>query len=140
MFKKGKIIEKFPKKNDENYEKEIIYLYLKMPFISDRDFVEEKKFFLNYTGIENTAFFLLHSIEREDVPINKKIVRGEMKINATYLKKINENETFFISIAQIELKMGIMNKMVIKEAPKGQKEWIENTLKNLNEFVKENKL
>ena len=141
MFKKGKIIEKFPKKNDENYEKEIIYLYLKMPLISDRDFVEEKKFFLNYTGIENTAFFLLHSIEREDVPINKKIVRGEMIINATYLKKINENETFFISIAQIDVKMsGIMSNMVIKESPKGQKEWIENTMKNLNEFVKENNL
>ena len=141
MFKKGKIIEKFPKKIEEDFEKEIIYLYLKMPLISDRDFVEEKKFFLNYTGIENTAFFLLHSIERKDVPISKKVVRGEMIINGTYLKQINENETFFISIAQIDIKMtGFMSNMVIKESPKGQKEWVENTIKNLKEFVKENNL
>ena len=64
-----------------------------------------------------------------------------MIINGTYLKQINENETFFISIAQIDIKMtGFMSNMVIKESPKGQKEWVENTIKNLKEFVKENNL
>ena len=138
MMKKGKSIEKIPQ--EVNLQKEYLYLYLKMPLmISDRDFVEEKKLWINHGNKEKTALFLLKSVERDDFPVNKGIVRGEMIINGNYLKEVEKNKTEMIMVCEMDIKMniGLANNLMAKEAPKGQREWVKDTLQRLPGYIKE---
>ena len=138
MMKRGKSIEKI--KYDDNLEKEYLYLYLKMPLMfDDRDFVEEKKLWINHGKKDKTALFLLKSVERDDYPIKKGIVRGEMIINGNYLEEISKNKTGIVMVCEMDIKMSssIATSLMAKEAPKGQKEWVKDTLKRLPEYIKE---
>ena len=138
MMKRGKSIEKI--KYDDNLEKEYLYLYLKMPLMfDDRDFVEEKKLWINHGQKDKTALFLLKSVERDDYPIKKGIVRGEMIINGNYLEEISKNKTRIVMVCEMDIKMniGLANNLMAKEAPKGQREWVKDTLQRLPGYIKE---
>ena len=139
MMKRGKSIEKI-KYDNSNLEKEYLYLYLKMPLMfDDRDFVEEKKLWINHGQKEKTALFLLKSVERNDFPIKKNIVRGEMIINGNYLEEISKNKTRIVMVCEMDIKMNssLLKSIMAKEVPKGQKEWVKDTLKRLPEYIKE---
>ena len=138
MLSKGHIIEKRHKV--ENYEIEYDYFYLSFPWpLSDRDFVEEKKSFHDYAGVKNTKVFLLKSTTHPLEPERKGIIRANLIMNGTYLKKINENLTDFKSIVQLDIKINssLAMKLMFSQAPKGQRDWVHETIKKLPEFIEE---
>lgn len=139
MLSKGHIIEERKKIN--NYlEIEYDYFYLKFPWpLNDRDFVEEKKSFHNYAGINDTKVFLLKSTTHPLEPEKIGVTRGNLIINGTFLRKINDNLTEFKSIAQLDIRINsnLAMKLMFSQAPKGQRDWVHETIKKLPEYIQE---
>lgn len=139
MLSKGHIIEERKKINND-LEIEYDYFYLKFPWpLNDRDFVEEKKSFHNYAGINDTKVFLLKSTTHPLEPEKSGVTRGNLIINGTFLRKINDNLTEFKSIAQLDIRINsnLAMKLMFSQAPKGQRDWVHETIKKLPEYIQE---
>lgn len=119
-------IDVLDKREEEDKTIEVLYLYMKMPFImSDRDWIQQKKFWNNYGGKEKTALFHMKSVENKDYPEKTKPVRAKMFIGGYYMEEVNENETKIITLNHTDVKLP---KMLFgtaqKKAPEGAKNFL----------------
>ena len=119
-------IDVLDKREEEDKTIEVLYLYMKMPFImSDRDWIQQKKFWNNYGGKEKTALFHMKSVENKDYPEKTKPVRAKMFIGGYYIEEVNENETKIITLNHTDVKLP---KMLFgtaqKKAPEGAKNFL----------------
>jgi hypothetical protein len=143
FFKVKPMIIKSEISNEEkDITKSIEYFYLKMPFIfSDRDFVNEKIECNNNYLKENSYCYVFHSIIDENCPEKNKIVRGEFIIQGIFIEKENENNTLLRMCSELNMKMAVGSvESVYKKIPEKQSKFIEDLIKNYEEYVKINNL
>ena len=70
-FKKHEIIQKYPVEN--GMEKEIDYLYIKMPVsMTDREIVQEKKTWSEFNGNPKNMLIVQRSITNSKYPVKEK--------------------------------------------------------------------
>lgn len=78
-----------------------IYTYIKMPFIfSDRDFVQKRKLWRNYTT--NPRSMLIHSksYDHDSYPEKEKPVRATIHIMGFYFQEIDAQNTMYSTISR----------------------------------------
>ena len=126
-FSKHEVVKEYPEK--DSIIKSIEYLLLKLPLMDNRDIVQEKKIWREYNGNKNCFLSIAKSIEYQNIPPKKKIIRGEMILNAVYLREDKSDETKIYLINNIDLKITSMIDLINKIVKKKPKEFIENLIK-----------
>ena len=129
-FKKHEVIQKFPIEN--GMEREIDYLYIKMPiFMTDRELVQEKKVWSEYNGNPQNFFKCQRSTTNSKYPVKEKPIRAEMIIGGMYLKEVSPQETLIYMINNFDLKITTGKDIVDKAAPSAAKDFFPNLIKYL---------
>ena len=74
-YKKHEIIQKYPIEN--GMEKQIVYLYIKMPvFMTDREVVLEEKIWSEYNGNPQNFFKCQRSTTNSKYPVKRKAYKS----------------------------------------------------------------
>ena len=129
-FKKHEVIQKFPIEN--GMEREIDYLYIKMPiFMTDRELVQEKKVWSEYNGNPNNMLVYQRSTTNSKYPVKEKPIRAEMIIGGMYLKEQSPQETLIYVINQFDLKMTTAKDLAASKSQEAAKEFIVNLTKQV---------
>ena len=129
-YKKHEVIQKYPIEN--GMEKEIDYLYIKMPvFMTDREVVQEKRVWSEYNGDPKHMLIAQRSTTNSKYPVKEKPIRAEMILGGMYLKEVSPNETFMILINYFDLKITTGKDIVDKKVPSSAKEFFNNLKKHL---------
>ena len=129
QYEKGKLISE---KMEGNIKIMEIYLYMKMPFIfSDRDFVVEKKCWLDYNGNKDHALFFLHSKENSQFPEKDKPVRGKYINRSGYVKPSGDNKCNLYICTCMDIKMSLGVSRMSKSGAEMQEKWFKNLSKEL---------
>ena len=132
-FKKHEVIQKYPAEN--GMEREIIYLYLKMPvFMTDREVVQENRTFSEYNGNPSNFLRIMKSTTNSKYPVQEKPIRAEVLIGGIYLKELSPQETSIIVINNLDLKMTTGKDLADKKAPESAKDYV----KNLSKYIGKN--
>ena len=123
LYSEGKLVSE-KKENPEVY---IYYLLLKMGFVfSNRDFVVQKKVWMDYNG--NKGHHLIHicSINHPDYPEKSDPVRGVFLNRACYLVPgSNEGETLMTLCNCIDMRMiNVGSFMAVSKGVDGMKKWV----------------
>lgn len=122
--------------NDGENGAEILYMTLKSPaFVSDRDFVQQRKIWKNFP---NDKSHILHfkSVNHPKCPRNKKYVRAETIISGYYIQdKGNGKDSILGIISQTDVRGAIPIWLVNKVAPKASKGWVSSLLKGCQMVV-----
>ena len=127
-YKKHEIIEKFPTEN--GIDKEIQYLYIKMPmFMTDRDLVKENLTWNEYNGNPKTMLIYSKSTTNAKYPPKEKPIRADMIISGMYLKEISDKETLIYMINNFDLKITTGKSVVDKAAPEKATNFFPNLIK-----------
>ena len=124
-FKTILLVEKLPKKENENFESFIQYSYMKFPaFMTDRDFLQKNKIWKNYLGNEKCVLGHNKSTTHEKYPEKTNPIRAEMIIGGFYFEEIHENLTkvYLINNADVKITTGIS--IVNKKAPESPQNFI----------------
>jgi hypothetical protein len=122
-YSKHLVIEDFPEEN--NYKTWIEYNYMKFPaFMTDRDFVLQFKFWMNYNGNKNVALFFNSSVEHNDYPAKSNPIRAEMIIGGNYLEQIDNNLTKIYLINHADVKASTGKSIINSKAPDSPKNFI----------------
>ena len=109
-----------------------MYLYMKMPFIfSDRDFVVQKKCWLDYNGNKDHALFYLHSIDNPNYPPGSKLVRGTYENRSGYIKPLGGNQCQIVTVSAMDVKMSLGYDTMAKNGAEMQEKWVKNLRKQL---------
>ena len=123
QYKKGKLISE--KTIDGNIKVMDLYLYMKMPFIfSDRDFVVQKKCWLDYNGNKDHALFYMHSIENSEYPAKSKPVRGTYVNRSGYVKPLGDNQCKINVVTCMDIKLSVGVDRMSKSGAEMQEDWI----------------
>ena len=131
IYKKGKLINE--KMIEGNIKVIDLYLYMKMPFIfSDRDFVVQKKCWLDYNGNKDYALFYMHSIENPDYPAKEKPVRGTFINKSGYVKPLGDNQCKLTMVTAMDIKMSLGVSAMSKSGADIQEKWVKNLKKELS--------
>ena len=126
------VIQKYPIEN--GMEKEIDYLYIKMPvFMTDREVVQEKRVWSEYNGDPKHMLIAQRSTTNSKYPVKEKPIRAEMILGGMYLKEVSPNETFMILINYFDLKITTGKDIVDKKVPSSAKEFFNNLKKYLEQ-------
>ena len=129
-YKKGKLLSE--KMIDGNIKVMDLYLYMKMPFIfSDRDFVVQKKCWLDYNGNKDHALFHIHSIENSEYPAKEKPVRGTYVNRSGYIKPLGENQCKLNVVTCMDIKMSLGYSTMAKNGAEMQEKWVKGLKKEL---------
>ena len=127
-FKKHEVIQKYPEEN--GMEREIVYLYLKMPvFMTDREVVQETKTYSQYNGNPSNFLRIMKSTTNSKYPVQEKPIRAEVLLGGIYLKEISPQETSIIVINNLDLKMTTGKDLADKKAPESAKDYVLNLTK-----------
>ena len=127
-YKKHEVIQKYPIEN--GMEREIDYLYIKMPaFISDREIVQEKRIWSEYNGNPKNFLFAAKSTTNPKYPVKEKPIRAEAIIGGMYLKEITPQETLMYLVSHTDLKMTTGISIVKGKTPGAAKDYVENLVK-----------
>ena len=130
QYKKGKLISE--KTIDGNIKVMDLYLYMKMPFIfSDRDFVVQKKCWLDYNGNKDHALFYMHSIENSEYPPKEKPVRGTYVNRSGYVKPLGDNQCKLNVVTCMDIKLSLGVERMSKSGAEMQESWIKALKKKL---------
>ena len=130
LYEKGKILNE--KTIEDNIKVMEMYLYLKMPFIfADRDFVVERKCWLDYNGNKDHALFYLHSIENSNYPAKEKPVRATFEYKSMYIKPLGANQCQMYLVTAMNLNLSVSSSTLIKSGQEKQEKWIKNLKKEL---------
>jgi len=130
QYKKGKLIGE--KTIDGNIKLMDLYLYMKMPFIfSDRDFVVQKKCWLDYNGNKDHALFYIHSIENSEYPPKDKPVRGTYVNRSGYVKPLGDNQSKINVVTCMDIKLNAGVERMSKSGAEMQEKWIKALRKKL---------
>jgi ElaB/YqjD/DUF883 family membrane-anchored ribosome-binding protein len=123
QYKKGKLISE--SNIDGNIKVMVLYLYMKMPFIfSDRDFVVQKKCWLDYNGNKDHALFYMHSIENSEYPPKEKPVRGTYVNRSGYVKPLGDNQCKLNVVTCMDIKLSLGVERMSKSGAEMQESWI----------------
>ena len=130
QYEKGQLLnEKMIEGNIKIME---MYLYMKMPFIfSDRDFVVQKKCWLDYNGNKDHALFYLHSIENSGFPAKEKPVRGNYENRSGYVKPLGPNQCKLNIVTAMDVKMSLGYSTMAKNGAEMQEKWVKKLKKEL---------
>ena len=129
QYQKGKLLKE---KMEGNIKIMEIYLYMKMPFIfSDRDFVVQKKCWLDYNGNKDHALFHIHSIENTEYPAKEKPVRGNYVNRSAYIKPLGDNQCELTIVTAMDIKMSLGVSTMSKSGAEMQEKWFKNLKKEL---------
>lgn len=129
-YKKHEIIQKYPIEN--GMEKQIVYLYIKMPvFMTDREVVLEEKIWSEYNGNPQNFFKCQRSTTNSKYPVKEKPIRAEMIIGGIYLKEQSPQETLIYVINQFDLKMTTAKDLAASKSQEAAKEFIVNLTKQV---------
>ena len=129
QYKKGKLINE---RMEGNIKYMDMYLYMKMPFIfSDRDFVVQKKCWLDYNGNKDHALFYLHSIDNPNYPPGSKLVRGTYENRSGYIKPLGGNQCQIVTVSAMDVKMSLGYDTMAKNGAEMQEKWVKNLRKQL---------
>ena len=129
-FKKHEVIQKYPIEN--GMEKEIDYLYIKMPvFMTDREVVQEKRVWREYNGNPQNMLICQRSTTNSKYPVKEKPIRAEMIVGGVYLKELSPQETLIILVKNFDLKITTGKDIVDKAAPSAAKDFFSNLAKYL---------
>ena len=130
QYEKGKLLnEKMIEGNIKVIE---MYLYMKMPFIfSDRDFVVQKKCWLDYNGNKDHALFFMHSIENSEYPAKEKPVRGNYENRSGYVKPLGPNQCKLNIVTAMDVKMSLGYSTMAKNGAEMQEKWFKKLKKEL---------
>lgn len=128
QYEKGKLIsEKMIEGNTKIME---VYLYMKMPFIfSDRDFVVQRKTWLDYNGNKDHALFHVHSIENPQYPEKDKPVRGTYINRSGYVKPLGDNQCKIDVCTCMDVKMSLGVSTMSKSGAEKQEKWVKGLKK-----------
>jgi ElaB/YqjD/DUF883 family membrane-anchored ribosome-binding protein len=130
QYKKGKLISE--SNIDGNIKVMILYLYMKMPFIfSDRDFVVQKKCWLDYNGNKDHALFYMHSVENSEYPAKDKPVRGTYVNRSGYVKPLGDNQCKINVVTCMDIKLNVGVERMSKSGAEMQESWIKALKKKL---------
>ena len=130
QYKKGKLISE--NTIDGNIKEMILYLYMKMPFIfSDRDFVVQKKCWLDYNGNKDHALFYMHSVENSEYPPKDKPVRGTYVNRSGYVKPLGDNQCKLNVVTCMDIKLSLGVERMSKSGAEMQESWIKALKKKL---------
>ena len=130
QYKKGKLISE--NTIDGNIKEMILYLYMKMPFIfSDRDFVVQKKCWLDYNGNKDHALFYMHSVENSEYPPKDKPVRGTYVNRSGYVKALGDNQCKINVVTCMDIKLNVGVERMSKSGAEMQENWIKALRKKL---------
>ena len=130
QYKKGKLISE--SNIDGNIKVMVLYLYMKMPFIfSDRDFVVQKKCWLDYNGNKDHALFYMHSVENSEYPPKDKPVRGTYVNRSGYVKPLGDNQCKLNVVTCMDIKLSLGVERMSKSGAEMQESWIEALKKKL---------
>ena len=130
QYKKGKLISE--NTIDGNIKVMILYLYMKMPFIfSDRDFVVQKKCWLDYNGNKDHALFYMHSVENSEYPPKDKPVRGTYVNRSGYVKALGDNQCKINVVTCMDIKLNVGVERMSKSGAEMQEKWIKALRKKL---------
>ena len=130
FYEKGKLINE--KVIDGNIKVSELYLYMKMPFIfSDRDFVVQRKCWLDHNGNKDHALFYLHSIENPDFPAKEKPLRANFEYKSMYIKPLGPNQCKLNNVTAMDLKLSVGVSTLMKSGQEKQEKWIKNLKKEL---------
>ena len=130
QYKKGKLISE--NTIDGNIKEMILYLYMKMPFIfSDRDFVVQKKCWLDYNGNKDHALFYMHSVENSEYPPKDKPVRGTYVNRSGYVKALGDNQCKINVVTCMDIKLNVGVERMSKSGAEMQEKWIKALRKKL---------
>ena len=130
QYKKGKLISEST--IDGNIKEMILYLYMKMPFIfSDRDFVVQKKCWLDYNGNKDHALFYMHSVENSEYPPKDKPVRGTYVNRSGYVKALGDNQCKINVVTCMDIKLNVGVERMSKSGAEMQEKWIKALRKKL---------
>ena len=78
-----------------------IYTYIKMPFIfSDRDFVQKRKMWRNYTTNPRSLLIHCKSYDHDSYPEKDKPVRATIHIMGFYFQEIDAQNTMYSTISR----------------------------------------
>ena len=128
-YKKGKLLKE---KTEGNIKIMEMYLYMKMPFIfSDRDFVVQKKCWLDYNGNKDHALFHLHSIENPEYPAKEKPVRGIYINRSGYVKPLGDNQCKLNIVTAMDIKMSLGVSAMSKSGAEKQENWFKGLKQEL---------
>ena len=139
LYSQAKVLEE---NNDEakNVNIKDLYFYMKMPiFFTDRDFVVRKKIWNDYDNKKGCYLLHMKSIENEEYPEKQNPIRGKIIIRTGYIcpYKDEEGEKCKLYLATcIDMKMNFGSSMIIKKASDGQRQWVEELIKNINKHEK----
>jgi hypothetical protein len=130
VYEKGKLLSE--KMSDNNIKIMEIYLFMKMPFIfSDRDFVVQKKCWLDYNGQKDHALFYIHSIEHPEYPAKDKPVRGTYENRSGYIKPLGPNQSQINVCTAMDIKMSLGVDTMSKNGAEMQEKWIKKLREGL---------
>lgn len=130
QYKKGKLISE--NTIDGNIKVFDLYLYMKMPFIfSDRDFVVQKKCWLDYNGNKDHALYYMHSIENSEYPPKDKPVRGTYVNRSGYVKPLGDNQCKLNVVTCMDIKLNVGVERMSKSGAEMQEGWIKALKKKL---------
>jgi hypothetical protein len=130
QYEKGKLISE--KMIEGNIKVMECYLYAKMPFIfSDRDFVVQRKSWLDYNGNKDHALFFIHSIENSEFPAKEKPVRGEYVKRCGYIKPLGDNQCKIYIYNCLDAKLDIGYSVTSKTGVEKQEDWVKKLKKKL---------
>ena len=103
-----------------------------MPFIfSDRDFVVQKKCWLDYNGNKDHALFHLHSIENPEYPAKEKPVRGIYINRSGYVKPLGDNQCELNIVTAMDIKMSLGVSAMSKSGAEKQENWFKGLKQEL---------
>jgi len=139
LYSQAKVLEE---NNDEakNVNIKDLYFYMKMPiFFTDRDFVVRKKIWNDYDNKKGCYLLHMKSIENKEYPEKQNPIRGKFIIRTGYIcpYKDEEGKKCKLYLATcIDMKMNFGSSMIIKKASDGQRQWVEELIKNINKHEK----
>ena len=130
QYEKGKLISE--KMIEGNIKVMECYLYAKMPFIfSDRDFVVQRKSWLDYNGNKDHVLVYIHSIENSAFPAKEKPVRGEYVKRCGYIKPLGDNQCKIYVYNCLDAKLDLGYSMTSKTGVEKQEDWVKKLKKKL---------
>ena len=130
QYEKGKLLK--DTMIEDNIKVMEMYLYMKMPFIfSDRDFVVQKKCWLDYNGNKDHALFHIHSIENPEYPEKEKPVRGTYINRSGYVKPLGESKCKINIVTAMDIKMSLGYSTMSKSGAEMQEKWFKKLKKEL---------
>ena len=130
QYEKGKLLK--DTMIEDNIKVMDMYLYMKMPFIfSDRDFIVQKKCWLDYNGNKDHALFHIHSIENPEYPEKEKPVRGTYINRSGYVKPLGESKCKLNIVTAMDIKMSLGYSAMSKSGAEMQEKWFKKLKKEL---------